>query len=276
MASTSTKTAATEKDNGRDEQVLVHPFHNDGVLHYADRLVVLTRIKSDGEPVVKGATEPGSCRVQLLTKRFSRTLPPVPLILAHCNSQLVLSARIKHWPVSVSSDGLEIGIWLDDYSGSQNYHRKFFLKFFNDIAANAFFCIYTGIVEEEHGLVIAPAPAAPPSYHQLQEQSAAAQQQRLVHRKHHHNKIKQGKTSKKRKALSLEFLSDLDEGSEASEDEAEGEQDTEEEVTDYAGNHSNDFLNAEIDDNYAFSQDVYAENCVVVLPFSRKRLKTRT
>ena len=84
-------------------------------LHYGDRLRHLIRIKRNGEAVIKGAEELGSCKLQIVTKFFGGNASPFPLILAHCESQLVLSARINRLPNSVSSDGLEIIIWLDDY-----------------------------------------------------------------------------------------------------------------------------------------------------------------
>lgn len=112
-------------------------------LHYGDRLRHLIRIKRNGSAVIKGAEEVGSCKLQIITKCFGENTSPFPLILAHCESQLVLSARINRLPNSVSRDGLEIVIWLDDYSGGQNFCRKFILKFFDQVSASSFFSIYS-------------------------------------------------------------------------------------------------------------------------------------
>ena len=225
----------------------------DSTTYHADRLYRLTRIKRNGDMAIKGAEEPGSCRLQIVTKKFGEKSPPIPLILAHCGSQLVLSAEIKRFPTSVTSDGREIAIWLDDYSGGQIFCRKFLLNFFDEVSASAFFNIYSSFC-------VASCKKGNPSFYELQEKAGKEVLENMV-----------GTNKTNARCKKNVNISDDDDGSndekekenkkgdmEVNNKENEGDNGEKE----YPGDHVDDF------DDLVFSQDVFAQNCTIVHPFN--------
>jgi len=100
---------------------------------FRDRLLRLTRTKSDGEEVDKGSTD-GLNVVRLLRGEGCG------FVIVSCSCQELLRANLQSWPFSVSEDGLRIALFLTDYSaGRKGYRRKFSLCFFDEAAALTFF-----------------------------------------------------------------------------------------------------------------------------------------
>ena len=119
-----------------------------------DRLQSLQRIKDCGEIVHRGAEDIGACKVKIVEAQFAPSEPTMKLILAHCNQQLVLCAKVENWPVSVDVTGKKIHIWLNDYSFVRSLakpflFREFIFTFFNDFAATNFFSTYTSCLVSE-------------------------------------------------------------------------------------------------------------------------------
>ena len=216
-----------------------------------DRLFSLCRTKDNGEEVFRGAEEAGSCKLRLIEAQFDGQEGKAKkshLILAHCNHQLVLCAEVKQWPISIDPTGEKMEIWLHDYAFVRNeknpfLFRKFSLQFFTDFAAAEFFKVYTSCLASE-GL----------SYEELQQIS-----------------------SKKMEGVKKRKWEDVDsEDSEDSEDSKDSSS-----SSDNISIHTQEEEERDNDlfgfDEYAESQNVYAQERIIALPFRKtKRARMMT
>lgn len=102
-----------------------------------DRVKELQRFKQDGEVVKKGSTD-GTNIVRI--QKGKRGV----FITAYCVMQQLLNANVTQWPSAVSEDGLEISIWLMDFSLGRNGAKRLFkFIFFDEVAASRFFETFT-------------------------------------------------------------------------------------------------------------------------------------
>jgi len=107
--------------------------------------------------MIRGVIEDGSCIVEIIQQHEDdNAARSPPLLTAHCNTQLVLCAAIKNWPMQASVGGpplneFSLQIPLDDYScrsrgkfeEGEDYRRVFILKFFTDHSLTTFFNTYS-------------------------------------------------------------------------------------------------------------------------------------
>lgn len=107
-------------------------------IQFWDRLVKMTRVRSTGEEVMKGG-EHGVNVVRIQKGSNHRSF-----ITVYCVMQQLLNANVLQWPSSVSEDGLEVSLWLMDYSLGRNGAKRLFkLVFFDEAGASRFFDAFT-------------------------------------------------------------------------------------------------------------------------------------